>query len=454
MNHNSAGALIAGALRIKSAKGLADCVANLVASGDLSAGTKLPTVRDLALQLSLSQATISTAWKTLVSHGVLETRRRGGTFIADTSLTQGARLFRGVVDADIQIDMSSGYPDPNLLPDLRKYLPALAGGDLYSGYPDQPVDKELQLAIEEISPYQLPALSLGTDVLTTLVEVLSLISRFGDKVLVGEAEFAPYLEIAQRVGLTPLPVPMDDSGPILSAVEARIAEGAKVILLQPRVHNPTGIVTTPERLAAIAKLCVQAEVWIIESDHFGKLATSAPISAGTTAPERTIYLRSFAKDVHPDVRVIAIGAPKHIIDRLENRRVGGGWISRMNQDLLRILLRSPEVLSVTEAAKVEYDRRRGEFIATLRDAGIEVSSRDGLNLWIPVTSESAALISLASRGIGASPGSAFHLAKPTQDHLRVSISTLSGNVTEVATLVANAAKSHRASGAIHYAVTR
>lgn len=454
MNHKNVGVVFNQALTVKSAKGLADCVATLVTSGELPAGAKLPTVRELALQLNLSPATISHAWKTLVSHGILETRRRGGTFIADTSLTQSARLFRGVVDADIQLDMSSGYPDPTLLPNLRMFLTQLASGDPYTGYPDEPVDPRLKDVLDSTSPYALPALSIGTDVLTALLEVLSLIARFGDKVIVGEAEFAPYLENIQRLGLTPVPVPMDDDGPVLGAVEERIAEGAKIMLLQPRVHNPTGLVTSSARLEAIAQRCAAAEMWIVESDHFGNLASSPPISAGTTAPDRTIYLRSFAKDVHPDVRVTAIGASKHIIDRLENRRVGGGWISRVNQDLLRVMLISPEVAAAVKEAKTEYDRRRSNFVSVLNAAGVATTSRDGLNVWVPVVSESAALISLASRGIGASPGSAFHLTKPLKEHLRVSISPLRGDVTEVASLVANAAKAHRASGAIHYAITR
>ncbi|MEU7280561.1 GntR family transcriptional regulator [Streptomyces sp. NPDC045431] len=51
-------------------------------SGRLPVGYKLPTVRGLAEELGLAANTVAKAYRVLEADGVIETRGRGGTFIA------------------------------------------------------------------------------------------------------------------------------------------------------------------------------------------------------------------------------------------------------------------------------------------------------------------------------------------------------------------------------------
>ena len=60
-------------------------VARRVASGELAAGTRLPTVRALAEQLSLATNTVARAYKELEADGVVVTEGRRGTFVAGQS---------------------------------------------------------------------------------------------------------------------------------------------------------------------------------------------------------------------------------------------------------------------------------------------------------------------------------------------------------------------------------
>jgi DNA-binding transcriptional regulator YhcF (GntR family) len=56
-------------------------VAALVAGGDLVAGEKLPTVRQLARDLGLAVNTVARAYRELESDGVISTHGRRGTFV-------------------------------------------------------------------------------------------------------------------------------------------------------------------------------------------------------------------------------------------------------------------------------------------------------------------------------------------------------------------------------------
>ena len=57
-----------------------------IAQGAWTAGTKLPTERELAESLAVSRNTVSQAYKELESEGILSSSRGRGTFVADTFL--------------------------------------------------------------------------------------------------------------------------------------------------------------------------------------------------------------------------------------------------------------------------------------------------------------------------------------------------------------------------------
>ena len=60
----------------------------------------------------------------------------------------------------------------------------------------------------------------------------------------------------------------------------------------------------------------------------------------------------------------------------------------------------------------------------LVDHGVDVTGTDGINLWMRVDDERAAVVALAAQGIGVAPGTPF-LVRPDSDHLRVTVGALS-----------------------------
>lgn len=59
-----------------------DGVKELVARGILVPGERMPTVRELAVELSLNPNTIAKAYQRLEQEGIIETMRSRGTFVA------------------------------------------------------------------------------------------------------------------------------------------------------------------------------------------------------------------------------------------------------------------------------------------------------------------------------------------------------------------------------------
>lgn len=61
-------------------------VASQVADGSLPAGTRLPTVRQLAEDLGLAVNTVARVYKELEADGVIATHGRRGTFVRSSEL--------------------------------------------------------------------------------------------------------------------------------------------------------------------------------------------------------------------------------------------------------------------------------------------------------------------------------------------------------------------------------
>jgi DNA-binding transcriptional regulator YhcF (GntR family) len=64
---------------------LRDQIAARAASGDLPAGTRLPTVRALATELGLAANTVAKAYRALEADGVVTTEGRRGTTVSGAS---------------------------------------------------------------------------------------------------------------------------------------------------------------------------------------------------------------------------------------------------------------------------------------------------------------------------------------------------------------------------------
>lgn len=64
---------------------IASAVRHAVASGELSAGDALPSVRALARELRVNPATVVQAYRDLATDGFVEIRHGHGTFVRDLS---------------------------------------------------------------------------------------------------------------------------------------------------------------------------------------------------------------------------------------------------------------------------------------------------------------------------------------------------------------------------------
>src|SRR5690242_16626168 len=103
-----------------SAGELVAVVERAVAAGELQPGQQLPSVRRLAAAVGLSPATAASALAELRRRGVVVTEPRRGTHIGAAPPIGSAS--RPLPVPSGAVDLSTGNPDPALLPDLRRAI--------------------------------------------------------------------------------------------------------------------------------------------------------------------------------------------------------------------------------------------------------------------------------------------------------------------------------------------
>ena len=107
-----------------------DQVRSGVASGSLSAGDQLPTVRQLAVDLAINPNTVLRAYRELELGGLLETHQGTGTFVANKKVEKNsAERDRRLTQMAGEIAAragAAGFTLEDLIDRLREMLPTPA----------------------------------------------------------------------------------------------------------------------------------------------------------------------------------------------------------------------------------------------------------------------------------------------------------------------------------------
>ncbi|AEV83356.1 GntR family transcriptional regulator [Actinoplanes sp. SE50] len=421
-----------------SARGLAEALSRAIGDGAIEAGAKLPPVRTVATELRLSPSTVNAAWQLLRRAGTIRTDGRRGTVVAAPG-SGGPGRYRAALRraGGFGLDLSTGVPDPRLLPPI----PALHGlSPTPTSYLDEPVLPELAALLRDRWPYPADRLAVFDGAMDAIDQVASSLLRLGDLAVVENPCFPPLLDLLEVLGVPVIGVGTDAEGMLPAQLAAALTRRPAAVFLQPRALNPTGASWSPSRATALAAVLQKTpEVYVVEDDSAGDLAAGPLSSIGVHLPRQTIHVRSFSKSHGPDLRLAAVSGPAGVLDPiLERRLLGQGWTSRLLQRLLLCLLTDPASVAAVAAARDEYARRRRLVVDGLRAAGIDLPDGEGINLWLPVADEQAALLSLASAGIGAAAGTAFTVG-PGSPHLRITVGLVTTDHAAVASRLAHAA---------------
>ncbi|MFI8516135.1 GntR family transcriptional regulator [Streptomyces sp. NPDC085460] len=404
-----------------TAKGIAASVERGVAEGELAPGDALPPVRKLADELGVSPGTVATAYKELRGRGLVVTRGRGGTVVAEAPSVASRRPPR--MPEGLR-DLASGLPDPAFLPVLHP------PGDVAPVYGSHRAAPRLA-ALEELTRAWfrrdgVPAerVTFAHGALDCVARILSVELRPGDAVAVEDPGFHHLLDLVPALGLRRVPVAVDGEGITPDAVRAALRAGVRAIVFSPRAQCPTGASLTPARRDELGALFQEfPEVLVIEDEYLAELDAPPSPSVSALRPARWAQVRTVSKRLGVDLRWAGVTGDEVTLARHDGRMLmTSGWVSHVLQETVLRLFSDPEVARLVARGEAAYAERRRALVDALGARGIHAVGAGGLNVWVPVRDESAVVNGLRTHGWWVAAGARFRIDAPPA--VRITASTL------------------------------
>jgi len=142
----------------------------------------------------------------------------------------------------------------------------------------------------------------------------------GDLAYVEEPSYDRTVTVLRRAGARVVGFPLEEDGPDVDEVEARLKGGERPVLfyLIPDFQNPSGKVLSLEKRQRIAALARQYNFWIIEDVPYRKLRYQGEelLSLFDLAPDRVLQMSSYSKLISPGLRVGYVILPEPLVDSL------------------------------------------------------------------------------------------------------------------------------------------
>lgn len=445
---------------------LADELIQAIDRGALRAGDRLPSVRRLAQERSVSVATVLEAYLRLENAGLIEVRPKSGHFVRRRALlTAEPRTPRACTTAS-RVTVSDAYTkileamrDPELLPFGcatvdPSYLPIAAlnrivmqvtremttVGARYEGAPGLLTLRRqiARRAVESgvaISEHDLCTTIGATEGLSL---ALRAVARPGDVVAVESPAYFGVLQIIEGLGMRAIEIPANPrTGLDVSAFEDTLrSQTIRAVVCSPTLLNPLGSIMPDDERERLVRITKRFDIPVIEDDVYGELVFDGsrprPLRAfaGPSEDSHIILVSSVSKTLAPGYRV--------------------GWIAggRWHDQIVRLkygqTLACPTLPGMAVAeflASGGYDRhlrrlrsamagnveRYREAIATQFPDGTRVSApRGGFVLWIelPAGVDALLLHELAlRRRIVVAPGPLFSARQRFTNFIRISAGT-------------------------------
>jgi DNA-binding transcriptional MocR family regulator len=439
---------------------VAEHVHELIRSGTLRGGEKVPSVRRLSHQQRVSISTVLQAYQRLEDAGVIEARPQSGYYVrpplapvAEPQPSRPPQRARAVeVNALADVMLAAGQ-DPKLvsfgsacphgeffpLEKIRRVLSSRARRERASlgRYGLPPGSEALRRAIAR------RALEWGCridyrNLVTTngCMEAINLclraVTQPGDTVALESPTYYGFLQILQSLGLRALEIPTHPrSGISLDALEAALAaQPVKAVLVMTNVSNPIGASMTDAAKKRLVTMLAARGVPLIEDHIYAELGYDATARAAKAYDRdgNVMLCSSFSKTLAPGLKSGWI-EPGRWRDKIRTLK----WVSSGGQtELVELALAELLESGGYERSLRQLRRRCAQQVdaarAVIADAfppGTRVTRpAGGFILWVelPKGGDSIALFEkLLERGISIAPGPMFSASQRYRNCMRISL---------------------------------
>ena len=405
----------------------------------LKAGTRLPSVRRLAQEHTLSTFTVTEAYNRLVSLGLVVARRGSGYRVASRppavagatpvweppSLNATWLLSDVFADHSVPIKAGCGWlpnewvNETGLHHALRAVsrTPAARLADYGHPYGFAPLRERIAA---ELNRYAVPVNASNVLMTQGATQALDLIVRTllrpGDAVVVEDPCYCNLLQILKLAGLRVYGAPRTPQGFDLEALEDIVrTRQPKALFINTVLQNPTGASLNMAAAFRVLQIAERHQLWVIEDDvHRELVAAGPPMLAAMEGLRRVVYVSGFAKTITPALRCGYVVADRDVLRELARTKMAVGLTSSETTERLvdKVLVEGRYARHV-EFVNDKLKDAHARVEQYVDDLGLELFHRPqaGLYLWVRLPIDPARASEIATKalryGIWLAPGSYF-----------------------------------------------
>ncbi|GAB4358815.1 MAG: PLP-dependent aminotransferase family protein [Oricola sp.] len=409
-------------LRRPAYRSLAEALIRAVEAGELRAGDRLPTHRNLAYDLGLSVQTVGRAYNELIRGGYITGEVGRGTFVsAGRSETRTPYLPDSQYGSVIDCSILKPVFEPFHL-DLMRQALARLGDDLparvmSSFRPSGALKKYDQAShawLESCGLETADRRLLMTNGATPAMTIaLMTAAKPGDLVVTEELCHHTLIPLTRYLGLRLRGLEIDGEGIVPAAFAAACERGpVSALYVMPTGLGPFAATMSAARRRELVEIARRHDVLIIENDAWGPLQPNRPELIASMAPERTFYFTSLTKCVMPGLRFGWLVVPEAYESAAANRHLVTNWMATP----LIAEIAGRWIADGTAASLLQWQREAlGERNRLAEDilAGLEFNaSGNGMHIWLPMAggwTEDAFVAHARLNGVAIASGSSFRL---------------------------------------------
>ncbi len=345
----------------------------------LRPGSRIPSTRDLANELGVSRPIVVGAYAQLAAEGYLVLRQGARPYVAGCARpSRPAVLLDAVPEQEPLYDFRPGVPDLSAFPrsawlrSMREALRTMPNDAL--GYTDPHGSDVLRVALSDYLGRVRGVVSDPSRVIVTsgwaqgrMLVCRALAAAGAKRVAIEDPCGTEAKDSIWRAGLKLVPIPVDDSGIRVDALERATADA---VIVTPAHQYPKGAVLSGERRAALLEWLRRHDAIAIEDDYDAEYRYDrAPVGAlQALDPDRIVYAGTASKTLAPALRLGWLVVPRRLLERVSAEQeladFGG---PRIEQHAFADFLSRGELDRHLRRMRGRYRARRDAMVEAIRD---------------------------------------------------------------------------------------
>src|SRR5215472_3441443 len=284
-------------------------VRSAVLSGALRAGTRVPSSRVMASQLSVARASVVSAYEQLLAEGYVESRHGSGTFISG----EVAGLATRRRSAPLAIKRAAVPTSARAFPDFERSAvqgearPFNTGRTLIDARTAETWRSLTHRAVRRLGPNDLGYADPAglAELRANICDYLRVLLAPGDEVWIEDPGYPLTHAQLLLAKVRPHAISVDVQGLIVDAGR-RTAPRARAVFVTPSHQFPTGVAMSMSRRLQLLAWARQSGAVIVEDDYTSEFRYSGPPLAslqGLDDAEQVIYVGTLNKALFPGLRI-------------------------------------------------------------------------------------------------------------------------------------------------------